>query len=90
MDEGLKGMFFSLDRSKSRYKNIIEFVNHNGLDLLFEDMYGRNIADYIDIFGLAYHNGNIADEIILGLCEGGLSEPRKVRISPDYSLEIIW
>lgn len=90
MDEGYKGMYFSLDQKRSRYENVIEFVTYNGLDLMFEDMYGRRIAEYIDIFGLAYHNGKIADEIILGLCEGGLPEPKKVKILPDYSLEIYW
>jgi hypothetical protein len=90
MDESLKGMYFALDLSKTKYESIVEFVEHNGLDTLFEDMYGRHIKEYIDIFGLAYHNGEIADEIILGLCEGGLPEPRKVKVFPDYSLEVRW
>lgn len=90
MDESLKGMYFTLDRSRSKYQSIVEFVEYNGMDDMFEDMYGRRIKDYIEIFGLAYHNGQIANEIILGLCEGGLCEPRKVRILQDYSLEIFW
>jgi hypothetical protein len=90
MDEGIKGMYFGMDRTRTSYSNIIEFVDHNGLDTLFEDMYARSIREYIDIFGLQYHNGDIACEIILGLCEGGLPEPRLIKVLPDYSLEVRW
>jgi hypothetical protein len=90
MDESLKGMYCTLDRTRTKYDNIVQFVEYNGLDDMFQEMYARPVKDYIEIFGLAYHNGKIADEIILGLCEGGLCEPRKVKILPDYSLEVYW
>ena len=90
MDKGFRGMYLSIDRSRTHYSSIVEFVESNGLDEMFEDMYGRPIKDYIDIFGLQYHNGAIANEIILGFCEEGLQEPRKIKVGPDYSLEIHW
>lgn len=90
MDEDIKGMYFGVDRKKTVYRDIIEFVDHNELDPLFEEMYGRCIKDYIEIFGLQYHNGAIASEIIMGLCEGGMPEPRMTKVRPDYSIEIFW
>ncbi|HTZ17273.1 MAG TPA: hypothetical protein VMB78_02410 [Dissulfurispiraceae bacterium] len=89
-EETYKGMYFAINREKNKYENIIEFVEQNGLDEMFEDMYGRPIRDYIEIFGLQYHNDGISSEIMLGLCEGGLPAPKKVKVLPDHSLEIRW